>query len=57
MSCLSTKKFQIMFQIKKNQLQKKKYKGLSQNIYKNNAGSVVYIGNPSVKGTGSGFDK
>ncbi len=34
---------------------RKKYKGLSQNIYKNNAGSVVYIGNPSAKGTGSGF--
>ena len=34
---------------------RKKYKGLSQNIYRNNAGSVVYIGNPSAKGTGSGF--
>ncbi len=34
---------------------RKKYKGLSQNIYRNNAGSVVYIGNPSVKGMGSGF--
>ena len=34
---------------------RKKYKGLSQNIYKNNAGSVVYIGNSSAKGMGSGF--
>ncbi len=35
---------------------RKKYKGLSQNIYKNNANSVVYIGNPAGKGgMGSGF--
>ena len=34
---------------------RKKYKGLSQDIYKNNANSVVYIGNPAKGGMGSGF--
>ena len=35
---------------------RKKYKGLVQNLYKQKADSVVYIGNPAGKGgSGSGF--